>query len=87
MELTINLEYEQILKLVRQLPYSEKKKLSLYIMQELNTWRSRNRDKSHDSSEGLNEFQKILLDGPKMTDEQFEHFNLLRKDFNRWLEK
>jgi hypothetical protein len=86
MELTLDIEYEQVLKLVRQLPYRYKKKLDLEIrkdLEQINTVRK----KQSDSNGKFNEFQRFVLDGPVMADEQYEDFKGLRKDFNRWLEK
>ena len=91
MELTIDINYEQVLKLARQLPYNYKKKLTREIEKDL---RTKNEEKittgepeSEDKNEDLNELQRFLLQGPVMSDEQFDDFKKLRKDFNRWLEK
>ncbi len=76
MELSINIGYEQLLRLVRQLPHNDKKKLNNEIEKDLmNTG----------SKEDMNEFQEFLLQGPSMTDEQFNNFKELRKNFNQWL--
>lgn len=90
MELKINIEYDQVLKLARQLPYKYKKKLTREIEKDLKAESEENTDgstKYQSESEDLNELQQFLLQGPLMSDEQFDRFKKLRKDFNRWLEK
>jgi hypothetical protein len=85
MELRIDIEYNQLLKLVKQLPYNEKKKLTLEIEKELkekNKKKAKNFDKKN-----LTEFQDFLLQGPLMSDDQYNDFKELRKDFTRWIEK
>jgi hypothetical protein len=89
MEFTIDINYEQVLKLARQLPYNYKKKLTQEIEKDL---RTKNEEKiiagePENENEDLNELQRFLLRGPVMSDEQFDDFKKLRKDFNRWLEK
>jgi len=83
MELSINLEYEQILQLVKGLPYSQKRKLTREIEKDL---KPRKR-KQASGGESLNELQQLLLNGPLMSDEQYNEFNVLRKDFAKWIEK
>ena len=85
MELTINIGYDQVLKLARQLPYRERKKLTLEIERDLKT-KKKKKTTANDSEE-INELQRLLLKGPVMSDEQFEDFKKLRKNFNKWLEK
>jgi hypothetical protein len=90
MELTINIEYDQVLKLARQLPYKYKRKLTREIEKDLKAENEEKTDgntKYQSGSEDLNELQQFLLQGPLMSDEQFDGFKKLRKDFNRWLEK
>lgn len=83
MELSINLEYEQILQLVKRLPYNQKEKLTREIERDLKT----KKRKKTSGSESLNELQQLLLNGPLMSDEQYNEFNVLRKDFAKWIEK
>ena len=85
MELTINIGYDQVLKLARQLPYRERKKLTLEIERDLKT-KKKKKTTANDLEE-INELQRLLLKGPVMSDEQFEDFKKLRKNFNKWLEK
>ena len=85
MELSINIKYEQLLKLVKGLPYNQKKRLTREIEKDL-----KNRNKKSSKANGdeeLNEFQQFLLQGPLMSDEQYKDFKSLRKDFAKWIEK
>ncbi len=86
MELNLNINYYQVLKLVRQLPYKYKKKLSNEITEDLKEKQAGHHVTKHkNESEESNELQHLLLDGPIMTDEQFKQFKQLRKDFDKWL--
>jgi hypothetical protein len=80
MELRINLGYEQILNIVRQLPLHEKQRLTREIEQELVL-----EETTSQESNNLTEFQELLLHGPVMSDEQFEQFQELRKRFQVWI--
>ena len=80
MELRINLGYEQILQLVRQLPRFEKQRLTHEIEREL----SEEAPQAEETVE-FDELQKLLLNGPVMSDEQFEQFKELRKGLNAWI--
>ena len=81
MELRINLVYEQILQLVRQLPRFEKQRLSHEIEREL--WEE---VQQAEEAQDFDKFQQLLLNGPVMSDEQFEQFQDLRKGLNAWIE-
>ncbi len=83
MELRLNIGYEQVLNLVKQLSYPDWKKLTTEIEKDLFSQKI----KSKTINSELMEFQKFLLQGPIMTDEQFENYKQLRKSFNQWIEK
>lgn len=85
MELSINIEYEQLLQLVKGLPYSQKKRLTREIEKDLKTG-NKKKGKSNGGEE-INEFQQFLLQGPFMSDDQYSDFKSLRKDFAKWIEK
>ena len=89
MELSINIKYDQLLKLARQLPYKYKKKLSREMekdLKKINLERSDLRDSTcENKTEEPNELQQLLLKGPIMSEEQFDQFRQLRKDFDKWL--
>jgi len=85
MGVSINIEYEQLLKLVKGLPYNQKKRLTREIEKDL---KKKNKKRAKPDGDGeLNEFQQFLLQGPLMSDEQYEDFKSLRKDFAKWTEK
>ena len=72
MELKLELGYEQIWELVKQLPPVQQVQLKNDIEQisKKNT---------------LNDWQKLLLNGPVMSDESFEEVKKTRKQLNkRW---
>lgn len=81
MELIVNIDYAQILQLVKQLTFDDKQRLTTVIAQELHS--AKNDQPVAD--EESNEFQNLLLQGPVMSDEQFNHFKELRENFNTWL--
>ncbi|MEA3447139.1 MAG: hypothetical protein U9Q98_01655 [Bacteroidota bacterium] len=83
MELRINIRYEQILNLVKQLSYNDKKKLKTEVEDELFSQKRTPKILDNESIE----FRKFLLQGPIMADEQFENYKQLRKNFNQWIEK
>jgi hypothetical protein len=72
MELTLELGYEQILELVKQLPQVQQVQLKK-DMEEITPKTS------------LTDWQKLLLNGPVMADEGFEEAKTTRKQLNkRW---
>ncbi|MBU0489861.1 MAG: hypothetical protein KKA07_01195 [Bacteroidetes bacterium] len=75
MELTVNLRFEQIIALIRQLPVNQVLKLKVEIDKKIAEPKSV-REKS--------EFQKFLLGGPVMSGEQYNEFKENRKKFNAW---
>ena len=70
MELKLELGYEQIWELVKQLPPVQQVQLKNDIEQisKKNT---------------LNDWQKLLLNGPVMSDESFEEVKKTRKQLNK----
>lgn len=72
MELKLELGYEQIWELVKQLPTVQQVKLKKDLEQAT-------------TKTSLSDFQKILLNGPVMTDEGFEEVKKTRQQLNkRW---
>lgn len=72
MELTLELGYEQIWELVKQLPPVQQVQLKKDIEQIT-------------SKTSLTDWQKLLLNGPVMTDEGFEEIKRTRQQLNkRW---
>jgi hypothetical protein len=74
-ELKIDIEYEDLLRLVKQLPAAK----IVQLKSELSDSLIENKSKSDNS-----EFQDFLLRGPVMTDNQYEQFIENRKWFNQW---
>ncbi len=78
MELTVNLEYEQIMRLVKQLPANQIAKLKAEL------------DDSYlkvKSEAEMQEFRAFLLQGPVMSDEQYKEFKENRAKFSVWRQK
>ena len=78
MELTVNLGFDQIIGLIRQLPPNQIAKLKAELDDSGLTVTS--------VSE-IKEFQQFLLCGPVMSDEQFNDYKQHRKQFNVWRQK
>jgi len=72
MELTLNLGYAQIRELVRQLPANQIAK----IKKELPENYIQTKAKSE-----ISDFQKFILTGPVMSDEQYANFKQQRQQF------
>jgi hypothetical protein len=73
MELTLNLGYTQIMELVKQLPANQIAK----IKKELTENYIQTKAKSE-----ISDFQKFILTGPIMSDEQYMNFKQQRQQFN-----
>ncbi len=78
MELKIDIGYEQLLRLVKQLPAAKMVQLKSELSENLIEEKSKS-----DNSE----FQNFLLNGPVMTDNEYEQFLENRKWFNQWRTK
>lgn len=70
--------YTEILELVKQLPPNEIEKLKLELSHLLS-----NNVKDADDEE----FEQMILNGPVMSDEQYEAYLEGRKHLNTWTEK
>jgi hypothetical protein len=75
MELKLNIEYNELLMLIKQLPAAK-------IAQLKSDLNSTFKDKS--SGNESSEFQNFLLTAPVMTDNEYEQFLENRKQFNEW---
>lgn len=78
MQLTIDIPYEQLIDIIRNLPANQLEK----IKSDLENTVSINKDEN-----GKADFQKFILKGPVMTDEQYSAFKDNRKAFNQWRTK
>ncbi|MBV5328445.1 MAG: hypothetical protein JZU65_12560, partial [Chlorobium sp.] len=63
MELKINLEFNQLLKLIHQLPKKDIERLSVVLLSEVSV------------SKSSNALQKMILDAPTWTDAEFQDYN------------
>ncbi len=76
MKVKLNIEYEQLIDLINQLPPDDINKLKAEIDRILNKV----------SSTADDEWESLLLNGPVMDDEQHRAFEENRKSFNQWRE-
>jgi hypothetical protein len=75
MELTSDLGYKQILHLIMQLPANQIERIK-YELSET--------DMAEKAKKELSDFQKFILAGPIMSDEQYNNFNQQRIHLNQW---
>ena len=75
MELKLDLSYEQLIKLILQLPKSKLVQLRKILDGQTN-----------ETTKPLiqTDFQKLLLSGPVMNENQYQIFEENRKRFNEW---
>ena len=71
MELRIKIDYNQIVKLIHQLPKTEIERLANSLQSELET---------PQSSDAIKE---LILNAPTWTDSEFDHFNEARAHINK----
>ena len=75
MELTLNIGFGQIINLINQLPANQIAKI-------------KNEFTEHNIAEKakteISDFQKFILSGPVMSEEQYSNFNQERQHFNLW---
>ena len=75
MDLTVKIGFDEVLKLVKQLPTSKIKQLQVALNQDFI---------SKKAVQEISSFQSFLLQAPIMNDTQFEEFNENRNNFNKW---
>jgi len=75
MELKLNIGYQELLDLIKQLPASQIKKLKA----DISLIKVDNEDEK-----SRNAFQEFLLEGPVMEDNQYRDFLANRQHFNVW---
>lgn len=78
MQLTVDIKYEQLIDILKNLPANQLAK----IKSDLDNTPITNNIVSSKS-----DFQKLLLNGPVMSDVQFSAFKENRKTFNQWRRK
>ena len=75
MELTLDLGYAQVVELVRQLPANQIAKIKKELPEN---------DIQTKAKLEISDFQKFILTGPVMSDEQYTNFKQQRHQFNLW---
>jgi maltose-binding protein MalE len=75
MEVTLNLEYRQVLDMVRQLPANQIEKIKKELTENFIQTKARSE---------VFDFQEFILSGPVMSDYQYQIFNEQREQFNSW---
>lgn len=78
MQVIVDIQYEQLIDIIRNLPANQLEK----IKSDLKNTVAVNKDET-----GKIDFQKFILKGPVMTDVQSEAFKENRKAFNQWRSK
>ncbi len=71
MELKINLEFNQILKLIHQLPKKDIERLSITLQSEIS------------ATKNSSSLKKIILDAPTWTDAELHDYNEARTHLNQ----
>ena len=75
MQLTADISIEQLINTIKQLPTNQIEKIKSALNDGVTTEKTKS---------DISEFQKFLLSGPVMTDEQYNQFKENRKNFNEW---
>lgn len=74
MEIKLNIGYEQLIAIINQLPTNEVNKLKAEI-EKISTERN---------FETIDDLESLIVEGPVMSDEQYNEFEEIRKNFNQW---
>jgi len=77
MELRLNIGLNQILGLIRELPYNDKLMIKNQLDKELTI----------KTKEDELTLKQLLLSGPVMTKEGYNDYKALKKQFNTWAKK
>ena len=75
MELTLNLGYAQIMELIKQLPANQIEKIKKELAENFVQTKAKSE---------VSDFQKFILAGPVMSDDQYQSFIKQRQQFNVW---
>ncbi|MCO6479996.1 MAG: hypothetical protein J5I94_25385 [Phaeodactylibacter sp.] len=75
MELKLNIGYQELIELIKQLPASQIRKLKADLALIVT---------DNDMEKDMSDFQEFLLEGPVMEDDQYQDFLSNRKYFNTW---
>ncbi|HEY4325325.1 MAG TPA: hypothetical protein VGN20_15105 [Mucilaginibacter sp.] len=77
MELKADLEFMQLLQIVRKLPEDKRSQLKAELSSA----------QSLDEAKSIESFQELLLRGPVMDDDQYKAYKETRNHFNKWRTK
>ena len=80
MELTFNIDYEQLLQLIHQLPEEQQIKL----WQDLQKKAKAKVDSKAKESQPLTDLQELLLQAPTWTDKEYQHYKEAKKHLNQF---
>ena len=75
MQFTVDIRIEQLINTIKKLPANQIEKIKSAL---------NDRIIAEKAKSDISEFQKFLLSGPIMTDEQYNQFKENRKRFNSW---
>ena len=78
MQLTVNIQYEQLIEIIRHLPANQLAKIKSDLDNSISILNAENEK---------TDFQEFLLKGPVMSDVQYAAFKENRKAFNQWRSK
>lgn len=73
MEITLDIGFNQLVGIIRQLPYEQK----IQLLQEVENETENNNNKADDITE-------FLLNGPIITKEEEENFERINVEFDKW---
>lgn len=79
MEVKLNIPFEQLLQLVKQLPAEQLKQLKQLLKE--------NKSNSIENVNGKNSFQEFLLEGPVFSAKQITDINNTHSKINNWRSK
>jgi tripartite-type tricarboxylate transporter receptor subunit TctC len=74
MQITVDYNFDQIILAIKQMPPNQLIKVKKVVEKSLET------EQVHKNSE----LKKLVLDGPLMSDEQYENYLENRKKMNQW---
>ncbi len=75
MEVKLDLNFDQVIELIKQLPASQLAKLKMELSDSFLKKKSK---------KDLSKLQDFLLNAPVMSDEQFEVYQKRRKELSKW---
>ncbi|MCK4663496.1 MAG: hypothetical protein KAT68_11565 [Bacteroidales bacterium] len=75
MQFTVDIRIEQLINTIKKLPANQIEKIKSAL---------NDRIIAEKAKSDISEFQKFLLSGPIMTEEQYNQFKENRKRFNAW---